>query len=129
MLWLFLGGIVSVNLLSRSGKIVSVDFTSLFPKTNTSVVEEKRVLMLEKDLNVYQHNSLGGYFLDWGLSAPLFTDLSKYDHVEIISSCFKEDPPEVIIDKNNLMQGVIQRIPSIGMEYRREGNVYKRISN
>lgn len=129
MLWLFLGGIVSVNLFSRSGKIVSVDFTSLFPKTNTSVVEEKRVLMLEKDLNVYQHNSLGGYFLDWELSAPLFTDLSKYDHVEIISSCFKEDPPEVIIDKNNLMQGVIQRIPSIGMEYRREGNVYKRISN
>lgn len=130
MLWLFLGGIVSVNLFSRSGKIVSVDFTSLFPIANPyNQIREKRVLMLYENLNVYQHNSLGGYFLDWELSSPLFTDLSKYDHIEMISSCFKEDPPEVIIDKNNMMEGVIQRIPAIGLAYRKDGNIYRRISN
>ena len=131
MLWLFLAGIVSVNLLSRSGRIMSVDFTSLFPKTNSSSnqITEKRILVLDKNLNVYQHNSLGGYFLDWELSSPIFADLSQYHHVEIISSCFDEDPPEVIIDNNNLMEGVIQRIPSIGIAYRREGNIYKKISN
>ena len=130
MLWLFLGGIVSVNLFSRSGKIVSVDFTSLFPIANPyNQIREKRVLMLYENMNVYQHNSLGGYFLDWELSSPLFTDLSKYDHIEMISSCFKEDPPEVIIDKNNMMEGVIQRIPAIGLAYRKDGNIYRRISN
>jgi len=131
MLWIFLGGILSVNLLSRGGRIEEVNFERLFPKTISSFgqIKEKRILVLDKNLNLYQDNSLGGYFLDWSLSAPLFTDLSKYNHVEIISSCFKEDPPEVIIDKNNLMEGVIQRIPSIGMAYRKEGTVYKRISN
>lgn len=119
-----------MNLFSRSGKIVSVDFTSLFPIANPyNQIREKRVLMLYENMNVYQHNSLGGYFLDWELSSPLFTDLSKYDHIEMISSCFKEDPPEVIIDKNNMMEGVIQRIPAIGLAYRKDGNIYRRISN
>ncbi|MGB4975067.1 MAG: DUF6427 family protein, partial [Cyclobacteriaceae bacterium] len=131
MLWLFLGGILSVNLLSRGGRIEEVNFERLFPKTISSFgqIKEKRILVLDKNLNLYQNNSLGGYFLDWELSAPVFTDLTKYDHVEIISSCFNEDPPEVIIDKNNLMKGVIQRIPSIGREYRKEGNVYRKINN
>lgn len=131
MLWLFLGGIVSVNLLSRSGRIAAVDYEGLFPQQIVSQhqIRDRHVMVLEKGLSVYQHNSLGGYFLDWELSAPLFSDLTKYDHVETISSCFKEDPPDIILDRNNLMEGVVQRVPAIGMMYRRDGEVYRKISN
>lgn len=131
MLWLFLGGIVSVNLLSRSGRISAVNYEGLFPQQVSSQpqVTDKRVMVLEEGLTVYQQNSLGGYFLDWELSAPLFNDLTKYDHVEIISSCFKEDPPDMILDSKNLMEAVIQRVPAIGMMYRRDGEVYRKISN
>ncbi|MEP2670767.1 MAG: DUF6427 family protein [Cyclobacteriaceae bacterium] len=131
MLWLFLGGIVSVNMLSRSGRIKAVDYEGLFPQTVSfqHQITDRRVMVLEKGLSVYQHNFLGGYFLDWDLSAPLFSDLTEYDHVETISSCFKEDPPDLILDRNNLMEGVVQRVPAIGMMYRRDGEVYRKISN
>lgn len=131
MLWLFLGGILSVNWLSRSGQITSVDFENLFPRTNSShsQIEGKKIMVLDNNLNLYQNNSLGGYFLNWELSAPIFRDMSKYDHVEIVSSCFKQDPPDVILDRNNLMSGVMKRIPSIGLKYKKVNDVYIRINN
>jgi len=131
MLWLFLVGILSVNFLSRSGKIDAVDFANLFPAEDSSLtsIEGKKIMVLNSNLSLYQNNSLGGYFLNWELSEPIFRDMSKYDHVEIVSSCFKQDPPDIILDNDNLMSGVMKRIPSLALKYRKEGELYRRINN
>lgn len=130
MLWIFLTGIVSVSLISRAGKIGSVNYDKLFTVSVHSYwVEGKKVMVLEDDLSLYQNNKLGGYFLNWELSAPLFNDFDKYRHVEIVSQCFREDPPDVILDRKNLMSVVIQRIPAIGTRYKRDGIIYTKINN
>lgn len=131
MLWLFLGGILSINFISRSGDIKAIDFSNLFPVADSSLatIEGKEIMILDHNLALYQKNSMGGCFLNWELSAPIFSDMSTYEHVEIISSCFNEYPPEIILDKNNLMKEVIHRIPSLGLKYKREGEIYRRTNN
>ena len=131
MLWLFLLGIVSMNLLTRANRLETVDFTNLYPSSQSikNPVQNKKLMVLGDGLNLYRDNSLGGFFLNWELSAPVFNNLSTYRNVEIVASCFEKDPPEVIYDDNNLMGNVIKYIPAIGKEYKKEGNTYLRISN
>ena len=131
MLWVFLGAIISVNFLSRSGRIEGVDFQHLFPRKGNEAypVSGKKVMVLGDNMALYQHNSLGGCFLNWELSKPIFEDMARYDHVEIVSSCFSGYPPEVVLDKENLMKAVMERVPSIALQYRKEGQVYRRINN
>ncbi len=131
MLWLFLLGIISMNLWSRAGRLEQVDFANLYPQklSTTNPVQNKKLMILGDRLSLYRDNSLGGFFLNWELSAPVFNNLSTYRNVEIIASCFERDPPEVIYDDNSLMKKVFKYIPSIETEYEKEGNTYRRISN
>ena len=129
MLWVFLAGIISINFLSRYGRIKAVDYTDLFVAAPVSSVVNKKVMNLGSGFEIYQNNSLGGFFFNWELSKGYFRDLSVYDHVEIIASSFQSDPPDVIIDPDNLFAEVLQRIPGLKLSYKRSGNVYYRVSN
>jgi len=131
MLWIFLMGIVGMSYFSKQGKVQSVDYTKLFPITTTEGpdIKDRKIMILDEGYHMYQQNSLGGFFLNWELSKPVFDNLSVYRNVEILASCFEVDPPEIILDKNNRMEMVITRIPKLKSMYRREGFIYRRISN
>jgi hypothetical protein len=49
--------------------------------------------------------------------------------VEIIASSFEIDEPEIIVDENNYMEKVIEKIPALKNKYRKDGNLYVKISN
>jgi hypothetical protein len=43
-----------------------------------------------------------------------------------VDQAFSQDAPEVIIDKNNLMVKVMERIPRLRQEYTKQGDLYIR---
>ena len=129
MLWMFLTGIISVNLLSRKGLIRQVDYTNLFakPLRHEAGLKDKGVMILEDGPGIYINNKLGGHFYNWNLSRILFENPAVYERLEVIATCFEENPPEVIIDANNLMEDVMDKIPALKNKYRKEGIRYHRI--
>lgn len=131
MLWVFLIGIISINWLTKTDRIKSVNFSALFPTPSPyrGMIQNKKVMVLESGLQLYQHNALGGFFLNWELAKPLLEDMANYRHVEIVAACFEVDPPDVIVDKQDLMGPVMERIPIVASHYKREGNLYRKISN
>lgn len=131
MLWIFLIGIISMNWLTKTDRIKSVNFSALFPSPSpySTMIQNKKVMVLEPGLQLYQHNVLGGFFLNWELAKPILQDMADYRHVEIVAACFEVDPPDVIVDKQDLIGPVMERIPIIASQYKREGNLYRKISN
>ncbi len=130
MLWLFVGSLISICLLSRYNHIGRIDYSGLFVSSKEHYpFKGKKVTVLSNDLSVYRDNVLGGYFLNWKLSKDLFENLMYYENVIVLNNAFQSNPPDVIIDKSNLMEGVLKRIPSLRKQYRKEGDHYIRISS
>lgn len=128
MLWLFLAGILTVNYTSHKGLIKGTDFSGLFAPVSPyeKSVRGKRVMVVGQDPGLYHHNSLGGGFFDWELSRNYFEHPEYYENVIRMNSAFAEDPPEAIIDENNLMPAILDRLPAIARQYRKEGAIYWR---
>lgn len=130
-LWLFLIGLMSMNYLTKTGRIESVDFSQLFPETSEheNKIKGKKVMIVGTDWSLYRSNSLGGIFLNWDLSKSVITAPDSYQHLEIIASSFEADEPDVIVDEADYMKEILNKVPSLKRKYKREGNYYVRISN
>lgn len=129
MLWLFLISLISMNLLTRYGRLKSVNFEAMFIKTSPyeNTIKDKRIMVLTDDPGIYNRNELAGYFPDWKLSRTIFEQPDYYDNILLINEAFEKDPPEIIIDPNDLMKNILERIPRIKPMYKREGELYRRI--
>ena len=131
MLWLFLLGLISMNILTRYNRLQNVDFRSMFPNASPydKAIGNKRVMVLCSDAGIYRQNKLAGYFPDWSLSKTIFEEPDYYENILLIDRAFQIDPPEVIIDPNDVMKEIFERIPRLKPHYKREGELYKKISN
>jgi hypothetical protein len=129
MLWLFLISLVSMNLLTRYGRLKGVNFEALFPKPSpyTSMIKDKKVMVLCDDVSIYQQNKLAGYFPDWNLSRQIFEQPDYYENLLLINDAFETDPPDIIIDPNDLMKNTFDRIPVLKPLYKRDGELYRKI--
>jgi hypothetical protein len=115
-LWVLIIGIVSVAYLSRYEKFSSVDYSSLLVKNETPLKSEK-VLFLGEGVAVYQSHKHGSGFFDWDLSRQIFEEPEYYENVLKVYLAIKNDPPDVIIDQNNLMPEFFRRIPELRKAY------------
>jgi hypothetical protein len=129
MLLIFFVGIIGINLLARYGRINSINYEGLMPKTTVykSKVDHQGVMVLTEDLGIYSKNKLGGFFLNWNLSRRYFEQPDYYENVILVAEAFKTDPPDVIVDPGDLMKVFFDRIPNLESNYLREGNVYRKI--
>lgn len=126
MLWMFILGIVASSYLARYERIPAIDYGSLFPKESIfgNRINGKRVLVLGSDWALLKTNRFASYFYDWRLSEPIFTQTDDFENIVLIDRSFAQDQPEVIIDKNNLMENVMNRIPGLKKRYYRQGDLY-----
>jgi hypothetical protein len=131
MLWIFILGLVITSWTSSMGIISSVSYRSLFPTPSlySSLVQRKRVLVLDNDLAIYDQNSMATYFFNWPLSKDIFENPDYFENIIIIDQSFQQDPPDVIIDKKNLMKPILERIPRLLPLYKRNGDFYYKINN
>jgi len=130
MLWIFLIGLLSVNLISRYGRFEQVNYSALFPRESPygKNATNERVMVLTEDPGIYLHNRMGAYFLDWKLSRQIFNDPDYYENVIMMDQAFKCDPPDRIIDPDNLMKRYFDRMPEWEKIYVRDSIFYLKAS-
>lgn len=127
--WLLFGGIIAVAYLAKFDKLDSVDYRALRVNGNASDVSGKRILLMQDALDPYYSNSLATPFLNWKLSQEIFRNPDYYENVTQVYRAFKKDPPEIVIDPENLLQDFLKRMPEISRQYERRDNRYMRVSN
>lgn len=84
--------------------------------------ESKRVLVLDDDTQLYRYSKAASPFVNWQLSKELFENLDYYDNLTTIHNGLSNDLPEAIIDPNNVMSPVLERVPSLKKKYVRSKN-------
>ncbi len=125
MLWILIAGVISVNLMAVRGRMSSIDYSRMFvtrPQKPIPVTD-KSVMVLGDDISVYRNNTLGGYFLDWGVSERTLNGVQYYDHVLKIDEMFHTFPPDVIVDQRGMFSALASRIPSLNSMYHKQGDI------
>jgi hypothetical protein len=125
-IWVFIVGTVLISYLARYGAFSSVNYRDLVVHKSDSPYTGKRLLVLDEGWEVYANNRLASPFLDWNLSRSVFSQPEFYENVILVSNGFKNDPPEIVIDKHNLLQPYLERLPDLRKQYRRQGDLYLR---
>jgi hypothetical protein len=125
-LWILLISVVTISYLARYGKLASVDYRSLIVQKYTAM-PSKKVLTLDDNVAVYASNKMGTGFFDWSLSRTVFENPDVYDNVLLVRHALITDPPDQIIDPNNLMSPFFSRIPELQNRYvKTDQNTYTR---
>lgn len=128
MLWLFLVGIIGMNLMARNGRIKSIDYAGMTPAApRYTVTPGQRVMTLADDFGIYAQNRLAGFFPDWSLAQKILREPDYYENVLFLYDSFKKDPPDVVVDPDNVLNKFMDRIPELQRFYKRDGDYYVRI--
>lgn len=119
-LWVLLVSVVTIAYLARFEKLASVDYRSLVVKV-PHASQAKRILLLDDNPSIYASNKLSTGFFDWSLSRSVFENPDVYDNVLLVRQSLLKDPPDEIIDPNNLMIPFLARIPELQNKYQKTG--------
>jgi hypothetical protein len=122
-------GIIGISGLSRYNKISWLTFDAMLVKQTTSTFQKEKIMVVNNQLGYYQENKLAGYFLEWPLYSTILDEPDYYENVILIGEMFYNDSPDVIIDPEDKMKAFFKRIPTIASKYKREGELYQKISN
>ena len=127
-IWLLIIGIVTITYLARYSKIDSANYSMLIaPPVKDNAPKSKRILVLEDTPSYFRQNALATPYLNWSLSEEIFRNPGYYENLTAVYHSLKADPPQVIIDRENLMKPFFERMPELKKRYRRMGDVYNRI--
>ncbi len=78
---------------------------------------QKRLLIIGQGLDEYQDNIPATPYLTWRLARRHFDNLDSYTTVIDLYTNFIQDPPEVIVDKHNVVPRLFNRLPALGSQY------------
>jgi hypothetical protein len=131
MLWIFVVSVPLVGVLAARGYFESIDYTGFrIPESKFAIrFKSQRILVLTDDLSAFLNNRSASYFLDWNLSKEVFNHPEYFENVIWIADSFEKDLPEIIIDPEDKMSKFFDRLPTYKELYKRDGEVYKLISN
>jgi hypothetical protein len=80
-------------------------------------IEGKSILVVGNDINYYARSRQATPYLEWRLARMQLEQLQYYDNVVDIYKNFRDDMPEVIIDLENVMKNVFEKIPPLQQKY------------
>lgn len=128
--WILFVLIVAVAYLARFEKIESIDYRGLLLQKETGQVKGKRIVVFDDIPELYMQNVLATPYLNWNLSAGILQHPEYYENVVHVYHSFKNDPPDVVFDRKNVLKGFFDRMPDVKAEYVRDGDRYvRRVSN
>jgi 4-amino-4-deoxy-L-arabinose transferase-like glycosyltransferase len=122
--WVLLLGVVGTSYLSRYQKLKAVDYSGLLIGSSSVSFSDKHVLVLEDNPAAFLNNTSSPAFLDWHLSKKIFDEPHVYENVLLVNRLFEKDPPEIILDPENRMEGFLDRIPHLKSQYQKSGQGY-----
>lgn len=128
MIWVFIGGIILTSYLARYQKTEVIDYKNMFPGKSmfANQIKDKRVLVLGTDWGLFETNQQASYFFDWKMAEPVFSEPEYFENVVLVDQSFMQDAPEIIVDTNNLMSKMMDRIPRLQQAYKKQGDLYIR---
>jgi hypothetical protein len=125
LLWILIGGLITINSLSVRQSIQPIDFSNLvMQQQQVFPWKDKKIMLLDNSLAPYLSNRPSGYFLEWSLCSQVFEDPGYYQHILAVAEALEKDPPEVIFDPQDLMKGVFPYLPEAQKQYRKENDSY-----
>ncbi|GAB3809322.1 hypothetical protein GCM10028819_50590 [Spirosoma humi] len=91
-------------------------------------ITNRRVLIIGEDLSAYRQNQLATPYLNWDLAKYDLKNLDNYESVINVFDHFRQDPPDYIIDRENVVDKLFQRAPALSLRYEKTATagVYKR---
>lgn len=98
------------------------------PSPLPATIRNKRILVIGEDLSAYRQNRPATPYLNWDLAKYDLKNLDNYDSVINVFDHFRQDPPDYIVDRENVVGKLFQRAPALASEYETTATpgVYKR---
>jgi hypothetical protein len=126
-IWVILITTVCISYLARYNAL-AVDYQRLVVQDQEQkwIRGKKRVLVLDENIGVYKDAQLASPFLNWSISKEIFSSSDYYENVIKVHEGLKNDPPEVIRDKDDVLKPFLNRIPELTNQYVREDIYYIR---
>ena len=91
---------------------------------------KKRILVIGEDEGEYLNNFTATPYLNWDLARYDLKNLDNFDSVIHIYDNFRQDPPDYVIDKENVMPRLFIRVPALKKRYKPSPwkNIYQKTS-
>jgi len=98
------------------------------PSPLPATIRNQHVLIIGEDLSAYRQNHLATPYLNWDLAKYDLKNLDNYEAVINVFDHFRQDPPDYIIDRENVVEKLFQRAPALAAKYEKTSvaDVYKR---
>lgn len=121
-------GLVGVLYLTRYGLLFKRAYDGVFVSGAHPLpqYEDKKLLILAPDRDGLAMKNPGSLFLDWKLTEDLLSNPGYYDNLNKVYSTLKKDPPDVIVDKKNLLAPFLKQIADPSLNYVKQGDTYQR---
>lgn len=131
---LFFALIVSTSVMSHYDSYLKRYFDDsdyLIKEGEYIDLEKQKVLVLDDNLRPYYYSQLATPFLNWQLASEVFMNLNYYDNVTTIYNGINDDKPDIIIDPNDILIEVFDKIPQLKQQYFKsiDGHYHLRSSN
>ncbi len=93
-----------------------------------ATIRGQNVLIIGEDLSAYRDNRPATPYLNWDLAMYDLRNLDNYDAVIKVFNHFRQDPPDYIIDREQVIEKLFQRAPALAARYEKTATagVYKR---
>ena len=82
-----------------------------------TLIEDKKLLVLGDNKQLYTYGSLATPFYDWSLSTPVVDNLDYYDNVVFIKESVDRYQPEIILDYELKWRKILSHIPEFYLQY------------
>jgi hypothetical protein len=119
----FVGGIVLIQYqgllnLSPALSIGKLESLRAKPALLPDAIHHKRILVIGEDEGEYLNNFTATPYLNWDLARYDLKNLDNFDSVIHIYDNFRQDPPDYVIDKENVMPKLFIRLPALKKRYK-----------
>lgn len=80
-------------------------------------IYHRRILVLGSDIGAYRDNYPATPYLNWSLAQYDLDQLDNYEAIINVYDNFRNDPPEYLIDRENLVNKLFRRVPALAAQY------------
>ncbi|RDC65739.1 hypothetical protein [Adhaeribacter pallidiroseus] len=130
----FFSGVILLRFLTFLGWVpfFQIKLTDLLvnPAPKYAIIQDKNLLVLNRDLNYYQYNRLTSPYLNWDIAKNDFNELDTYQAVFKIYQNIATHYPDYIVADPQLMRELQYKIPNAFGAYQAVTNnpqVFQRI--
>ena len=130
---ILLTAVIGINWKSTLNRNPSsfFDFKSYYVISHNSegIVKDKKVAFLGDNINIYRHAYPATPFINWRISQYAWENMNQYAYLNLIMKSVLHEKPAYVFDTNKYFNKLINKVPVIRQQYRKEGNIYIRINN